>query len=291
MFKTIKITEVYGIPVFFHWTLYVVGPLYLLSSFPTNVLPAAFAVAILGILSIVLHEIGHCILALKHDCPVQSITMYPIGGVARLTKTPDEPRHEYQVAIAGPLVTLALAIIFGALAYCSALLHIKFLFIVTAYLTGLNIIWFLFNLIPAFPMDGGRLLRAWLTPRKGLLEATRIASTIGKYLALLGGIYALINGLMMSVIIAVFIYYAATAEYRGMLVRQQMQGFGGLFEEEVGNPNAGIEPDIEVGPAPYESKAKPAALKSMFITDTWTAVRTLGRAVRAAEFSSRAPNF
>lgn len=291
MFKTIKITEVYGIPVFFHWTLYVVGPLYLISSFPAKVWPAAFAVGILGIFSIVLHEIGHCILALKHGCPVQNITMYPIGGVARLTKTPDEPRHEYQVAIAGPLVTLALAIIFGLLAYCSVLLHIRFLFIVSAYLTALNIIWFVFNLIPAFPMDGGRLLRAWLTPRKGLLEATRIASTIGKYLAILGGIYALLNGLFMSVIIAVFIYHAATAEYRGMLVRQQMQGFGGLFDEETANPNAGLEPDIEVGPAPYETKAKPAALNSMFITDTWTAIQTLGKAVRSAEFTNRAPNF
>jgi Zn-dependent protease len=202
--------------------------------------------------SVALHELGHSVAAIRLGYKVRDITLWPIGGVAMLATMPSRPLHEFIIAIAGPLVSLALGIVglvCGPLLWRLGLDNPGYVFI---YVLGiLNLVLFAFNLIPAFPMDGGRVLRAALSVKLGRLTATRIASRIGRFLAVAFGIYAAMNGLILSVIIAIFIYSAAGQEYR-MVQMQEMMRWNPVFDW-FGRPSGPppIPPDVTVGPPPY----------------------------------------
>ncbi len=166
---------------------------------------------------VVAHEFGHALTARRYGIKTPDITLLPIGGLARLDRMPEKPSAEVAVAIAGPVVNLViwlvLTIIFGANALNpvrgiiqpGAAGFIDSLAMVNLYLMA-------FNLLPAFPMDGGRVLRALLASRMGRIAGTEMASRIGQALAVAMGLYGLFYGAPILVLIAAFIFFAANAE-------------------------------------------------------------------------------
>ena len=166
---------------------------------------------------VVAHEFGHALAARRYGIRTPDITLLPIGGVARLERMPEKPGQEIVVALAGPAVNVVIAIvlilIMNARFDMEALQRLDnpalgFL----ARLASVNVFLVLFNLIPAFQMDGGRVLRALLALRFSRRRATEIAARIGQALAFVFGFLGLIGGNPLLIFIAVFVYLAATAE-------------------------------------------------------------------------------
>jgi stage IV sporulation protein FB len=256
MFGSIQICKVFGIPIRVHITLLIILP-WLASSFAPAEGGSGMFWGMVGAVSlfasVALHELGHSITALRLGYKVRDITLWPIGGVAMMESMPTRARDELLITVAGPLVSLALGIL--GLATGPALLAAGFANtgrIFMLVVGALNIWLFLFNLIPAFPMDGGRILRAGLTPKFGRLDATRIAARIGRALALVYGVYSATHGNWLSVIIAIFVFNAAGQEYR-MVQLQEMRKWNPSFDVW-GRPMAPPplpDVDVTVGPPPY----------------------------------------
>jgi len=155
--------------------------------------------AIMLFLSVLLHELSHSLVAIKHGMPVRDIYLFIFGGVAMIEQEPDSPSTEFKIAIAGPLMSFFLALIFfTALSlYPTDDIFNGFL----NYMFMVNFALGAFNLIPAFPLDGGRILRSILWKKYGILKATEVASKFGKYFGfmLIGfGIYSLFNGNLIN---------------------------------------------------------------------------------------------
>lgn len=170
----------------------------------------AVAMLLLVFTCVLLHELGHALTARRFGIRTRDIILLPIGGVARLERMPDQPRQEVLVAIAGPAVNVVLALLIGG---WMALRGESF---ATSGLLGLllevNVGMLIFNLVPAFPMDGGRVLRALLAMRLPYDRATRIASRIGQGAALVFGGIALVYGNVILGLVAVFVFMAAGEE-------------------------------------------------------------------------------
>lgn len=162
---------------------------------------------------VVLHELGHALAARRYGIPTVDITLYPIGGVARLARMPSKPVQELVVALAGPAVNLALAALFalGLVFAPPSPLLASLLY----WLVGANVVLLAFNLLPAFPMDGGRVLRALLATRVGRLKATETAARVGRWMALLLGAAGLFYNPML-ILIALFVWFSGTAELRAV---------------------------------------------------------------------------
>ncbi len=165
---------------------------------------------------VVLHELGHAIAARRYGISTPDITLLPIGGLARLSRIPEKPAEEIVIAIAGPLVNVVIAvvlIVLGAHLDLTTVADIQksapgFL----TRLAAVNVWLVLFNLIPAFPMDGGRVLRALLAFRMGRRRATELAARIGQGLAFAFGFWGLMSGNVLLMFIAIFVYLAAAGE-------------------------------------------------------------------------------
>ena len=177
---------------------------------------------------VVLHEYGHALTARKYGIKTRDITLYPIGGVARLERIPDRPIEELWVALAGPAVNLVISIILIAYLVLtngtSALMNLNltqgsFL----ERLLVVNVTLVLFNLIPAFPMDGGRVLRALLALRLEYTQATQIAAYIGQGFALLFGLVGLLSNPFM-LFVALFVWIGAAQEASMVLIRTSLGG-------------------------------------------------------------------
>jgi len=165
---------------------------------------------------VLLHEFGHALAARRYGIPTPTITLLPIGGVAQLQRMPEEPGEEMVVAAAGPLVNVVIAgalyLAVGGGADLSALAHLEEQhYGMMNKLLGVNVFLVLFNLIPAFPMDGGRMLRALLAMRMPYATATRAAATVGQTLAFGFGLMGLF-GSPILLLIAVFVYFGAGQE-------------------------------------------------------------------------------
>lgn len=193
------------------------------------------AITLLFIL-VTLHELGHSFAARAFDIPVKQIILTPIGGVAQLLRIPEKPVQELIIAIAGPAVNIIIAILMAALALSFGIdigtligsfgrLSDTTFMALFSYIFVSNIFLALFNLIPAFPMDGGRILRALLAMRIDYVRATRIAAGVGRVAAVGLGIYGLLNGNFFLIMIAVFIFGAATQEARATKARHLLQGY------------------------------------------------------------------
>jgi Zn-dependent protease/predicted transcriptional regulator len=242
-----QIGRLYGIPVLLHWSFALVIPLFawiigVEISYTTALLAGLFGVSInqslitsgfmpyvLGAIvsiglfvGVFIHELAHSLVAKRNKIKINSITLLILGGVSSMEETTPDPRVELPMALAGPLTSLVLGILSTVIMYGIAEVggntglagSLVFIF---GYLGLLNIILFAFNLLPAFPMDGGRVLRAWLAKRMPLARATRIAADIGKAFAIVFGIFGFIIFNPILIIIAFFIYIGANQE--SLLVR------------------------------------------------------------------------
>lgn len=208
---------------------------------------------------VVLHEFGHALTAKKFGIDTRSITLLPIGGLASLKKIPDNPTEEFLVAIAGPAVNVVIALILALVVPVESYTGMdaealqEELSMITGnniffYLLTANIALVLFNLIPAFPMDGGRIFRALLSMKMGRIRATQIAASLGKILALVFFLYGLFYGIILSVI-AVFVWFGAHSEnimiqqielMRGYKIRDAM-----ITEYTALNPDDTLETVVE----------------------------------------------
>lgn len=184
--------------------------------------------------SVTLHELGHSLQAIKFGVRVRDITLMPMGGLAQMDEIPEEPNKELRIALAGPLVNFGIAALLigiGALLDARALLSLNELYAslgrvswsgLLAYLTSANLMLGFFNLIPAFPMDGGRILRALLAKKMNHAKATQIAAQIGQGLALLMGLWGFMSGSWTLVLIAIFVWMGAGQESQGAQVKHTL---------------------------------------------------------------------
>jgi Zn-dependent protease/CBS domain-containing protein len=185
------------------------------------------SVAILLFACVLLHELGHSIVAKKHGTNIQGITLFLFGGVSSLEDIPRDPKLEFKMALAGPSVSLligSILIIFYELLKTNISIDNPFLRLVWL-IAYINIILFIFNLIPAFPMDGGRVLRAVLAGKMPYKKATSIAANVGKMFAIIMGIAGLIiPGGLWYILIAFFIYIGATEEDKSTQISVTLEG-------------------------------------------------------------------
>lgn len=219
-----------GITVRVHWSFPLLILWVLISAAWSGLEVAAVLQQVLYILivfcCVVLHEFGHALTALRYGIRTRSILLLPIGGIATLERMPEKPAQELLVTLAGPAVNLAIVLLAGI---PFVLLGNAELMIdpskatgwnaIAGFLVSVNLGLFVFNLIPAFPMDGGRILRSLLAFRMGRLRATRIASITGKFCAMAFILIAFHQGQPMLGLVGVFVYLGASAELE--LVRTQ----------------------------------------------------------------------
>ncbi|NND71514.1 MAG: site-2 protease family protein [Rhodothermales bacterium] len=215
-----RLGAVGGFEIFLHWTFstMMVGLFgyYLIThgSVFVAIQALTFIAAVFG--SVILHELGHAFMARRFGIPTLDITMYPIGGVARLERMPTEPRQELLIAVAGPAVNIAIGIGLLMLGTMSGwTLSNGFL----AQNSGLienvmkaNFFLAVFNLIPAFPMDGGRVLRALLAMKMRYKSATTVASFVGQGIAGLFFLFGLAQLNIVLMFIGMFVFVGARQE-------------------------------------------------------------------------------
>lgn len=227
-----KLFSVAGTLVQVHWTFFLLliwfGAVQWMSVGPEA---AFFAIVFILLLfvCVVLHEFGHIFAARRFGIRTPTITLLPIGGVASLERMPEKPSQEVLVALAGPAVNVVIA--FVLIALLGARLSPADLDLMqnpganmVARVAMANVALVVFNLIPAFPMDGGRVLRALLAMRMGFVRATRAAAVVGQGFAILLGFLGLLGNPLL-ILIAVFVYLAATAESQFVEMRSLARGY------------------------------------------------------------------
>ena len=183
---------------------------------------------------VTLHELTHSLVAKKFGIGVRDITLLPIGGVASMNKMPENSKQEFLISIAGPLFNVVLAAFLFFVLYYAAWMPNAILsnpmfadswLHVIALIPWINITLAIFNLLPAFPMDGGRVLRSLLATRMDYKRATKIAVNIGHVFAIIFGYIGLVHGRFMLLLIAIFIYTAASAEESNVNLKESLKGF------------------------------------------------------------------
>ncbi len=241
MFASLRIARVFGIPVQIHWTfslllLWIAYEGYAGGAgwFNTGII----ALIILSLFfCVILHEFGHALMARRFGIDTHDITISPIGGIARLNGMPEKPVQEMWVALAGPMVNMVLAVLFAVMfffltganwsevrmTFYGYLLHDEnyfldyslFEFFLISMIAG-NTILALFNLLPAFPMDGGRVLRAIMAQQLGRPKATRIAAWVGQAFAIALAAYGFMSGMEVTGLVGLFVFFAASQENRSV---------------------------------------------------------------------------
>lgn len=226
---------------------------------------AIFGVIVILLLFVivVLHELGHSVVAQSYGVAVRQIVLLPIGGVAQLERIPEKPSQEFAIAIAGPLVNFGLAAVLAVLGLAlGADLRLGglgtllqqvgegSLQAVFRYIFVLNLFLGLFNLLPAFPLDGGRVLRALLASRMDYARATALAVTIGQALAWLMGLWGFLIGGFFLILVAIFIYIGAGQEGRMVQVRSVLRDLmvGHAYSRQVKvlNPRSTLREAIDI---------------------------------------------
>ena len=226
-----------GIDVRVHWTFLLLLAFFAFVGYQASgglVGAVTATVTIVALfLCVLLHEFGHSLVAQRLGIEIHGITLLPIGGVSNLESLPENPWDEVKITIAGPLVNVVLApIFFGVGLLLGAVPRVpsdlltgvgsvgQFFF----YLGYLNVVLAVFNLLPAFPMDGGRILRGLLATRLGVLRATEISSTIGQFFAAAFFLIGLLSGNFLLALVAVFIYFGARGESQMVRERELASG-------------------------------------------------------------------
>ena len=181
--------------------------------------------------SVFLHEVGHALTARVFGIGTHQILLTPLGGIAEIEARDMRPQQEMLIALAGPAVSLGLG---GALLFVASAFGSLTPFSFIGALAWANLMIGLFNLLPAFPMDGGRVLRSWLATRMNYVRATGIAAEVGKWAALAMALFGLFYDPIL-IVLAAFVYLAGRAEARGVEARAAYEGVydAGLIDEPV----------------------------------------------------------
>jgi len=239
----VKIFRVLGIPVELDISFLILMVfIYLLTYMGFLSLNLAVLITLVFVV-VVIHELAHSYVALRFGVKIKSILLLPIGGVSRMEEIPKVPRQEFLISIAGPLTNIIMAI----------LTAVPLLLNLTGPLRpflgdflAVNLVLALFNLIPAFPMDGGRILRAILAERVSYLRATRISANLGKTIAAMMAVTGLFYNLFL-ILIGLFIYIGAEQEYQSTLISSLLEG---VTVGDVMTPDpVTLRPDMTVGEA------------------------------------------
>jgi Zn-dependent protease len=232
MLRSWKLGTAFGIGIYVHWTFLLLPVWLLLQNLGGGHLGLAFYLVALTLTvfgCVVLHELGHALMARRFGIATRDITLYPIGGVARLERMSERPWEEFLIALAGPAVNVVIAaglfvaLLLGGMALVPGLGHpggaVQFLgdlMLANVFLVG-------FNLLPAFPMDGGRVLRALLALRLGRVRATEIATSLGFVMAVLFAMGAAYFSNLMLLLIGVFVLFAGQQELAAVRYREAMR--------------------------------------------------------------------
>lgn len=228
--NTLILGNAFGIPIKVSMTLLILSPLLALHWGGND--PLLGLAIVIGIFSsVALHELGHALTAIKLGGHVKDIELGILGGVARMSYMPSQPKQEILIALAGPAVSLALGLI-------GIFMANPILFIIGV----INLLLFGFNILPCFPMDGGRVLRAAFALKKSRLDATRLAIKIGKYFCIVFVVYGLFSFNLFLALIGGYIYMAGQQELRMVMMEHQANHFSGFRDGQI---------DVEVSPPPY----------------------------------------
>lgn len=236
MRSSFKIFSISGIPVELHISfLLLILFIFVLAFLGIVTLYLAFIIILL-FFTVVIHEFGHSYMAKRYGVTVKKIILLPIGGVSEMGEIPKDPGQELKIAVAGPLTNIIIAffcmiglLINGGI----STLSVSSLFLSNAptadinlFLSnflGINLLLGVFNLLPAFPMDGGRVLRAVLARNNSYVQATKTAATIGKQFAIVMAILGIFFNPIL-ILIAIFIYIGADQEYKAIMISSALQG-------------------------------------------------------------------
>ncbi len=241
MKTSFQIGKIMGIPIKLHITFLLILPVFAWNfavnpsqfGFSDQNLPLRYVLSLFAAVSlfvcVILHELGHSYIAKKHGTKIQSITLFIFGGVSSMEEIPRDPKTELKMALAGPGVSFLIALIFMIIYLIFKSPGDSFVQINDPYLrlfwmiSIINIMLGIFNLLPAFPMDGGRVLRAWLAQRTTYIRATREAAGIGKMFAIFMGIFGLFYSFWF-LLIAFFIYIGASEEEKSTEINVMLEG-------------------------------------------------------------------
>lgn len=241
----LKVASIFGIPLYIHWTFILLlgygmlGWWYYPVTFWAGFWLGLFALSLF--MCVVIHELGHALMARRYGVATIDIILSPIGGVARLDNLPDKPIQEFMVALAGPLANMLIsALLLPFYFYIDPAIRMN----VWGFFTGdpntfllgdhygqifiiglliLNIILALFNLIPAFPMDGGRMVRAILTWPFGRLKATILAAMLAQFFAVLFFVYGFSTSNYLLSLIGLFVFITAQRERKLVRIEQRLK--------------------------------------------------------------------
>ncbi|GAB7094001.1 CBS domain-containing protein [Halolamina litorea] len=243
-----QIGRIFGIPIKIDVTFLLVLPLFawlissqvgywveLLGILPTGVpgeaaltegitpfvLGTACAIGLFA--GVLLHELGHSLVAMRYGFEIDSIKLWLLGGIAQFTEMPEDWKQEFLVAVAGPVVSVALGVV-SYVAFTAVPAELPAARFVLGYLALTNVFLAVFNMLPGFPMDGGRVLRALLARNRSHVRATQIAATVGKGFAILLGFLGLLQFNLLLIAVAFFIYMGASGEAQRTVLKAAFEG-------------------------------------------------------------------
>jgi Zn-dependent protease/CBS domain-containing protein len=246
--RGIQVGSAFGIPIRLHWSFLLILPVFAFiigldiamlaevlndvlgagldpAALEGEVLPWALGLAAaLGLFTgVLLHEFGHSLVAMRYGYDIDSITLWLLGGLASFTEMPENWRQEFWIAVAGPIVSVGVGLVCyaGFLLTPVAIAPVRF---VLGYLALLNVVLAVFNMLPAFPMDGGRVLRALLARNRPHARATQLAAEVGKVFAFLLGAVGLLSLNIVLILLAFFIYIAASGEAQQTVMKATFEG-------------------------------------------------------------------
>lgn len=263
-----------GFPVTAHWSLFLAA---LLIALPNGDIVGGLGLSVLLFGSILLHELGHSLVARRRRVPIDGIELHLFGGVAKMTAPPRSPGDEIAIAIAGPLVSLGLAALFLGGTFALGSQAPTWM----AWIGGVNLILGVFNLLPALPMDGGRVFRALLAKRKGLVAGTKLAVKVSRAIAA-GFVVAGVLWNPWLLALAVLIWVLGSSELAQMRRHEVLAGRG--FTDEHFDPwaryertarssssSGALEPEVLPPTAPNgaEAHGPRVAFKQRYVRDAF----------------------
>ena len=268
MKSSLRIGKVFGIPIYLHLTFLIILPLFvwvfsegrdeflgIVLGFggldATTGVKYAFgtAAAVVFFVTIVAHELAHSYMAMRYGVKIRSITLMLFGGVASMEEIPRKPGEELKMAFAGPMMSILIGVAsFVAMLMVEqldrSLMSVEGTIILLRIQAFYNILLAGFNLIPAFPMDGGRVLRSFLSSRMSYVDATKKAASVAKVMAAMMGVVGILYGMIFLIFIAFFVYVGAKEEEQATVISESLEGM--TVAQLMTSPVQTIHPDTPV---------------------------------------------